>query len=253
MTQTIDLNADLGEMPESQDRDIAILDIVSSCNIACGGHAGSADSMATMLAAAKARGVAAGAHPSYPDRANFGRQSIDITPDALADSIVQQLTAYAEAARDAGHAVHHVKPHGALYNDMADDIDLAMAVAHACAQVFPGAALVGLAGSAVRRAAQAAGLPFIAEAFVDRRYTPRARLLSRSEPGAVLADPLERADQAVALATGAAIVASDGSALTIRAGSLCLHSDSEAALESASAIRAALEQASLTIRPAAGT
>ena len=102
-------------------------------------------------------------------------------------------------------------------------------------------------------AAQTAGLPFIAEAFVDRRYTPHARLLSRSETGAVLADSLERADQAVALAFGAAILASDGSALTIRADSLCLHSDSEAALESASAIRVALEQANLTIRPAAGT
>ncbi len=252
MTRGIDLNADLGEMPEAQARDIAILNMVSSCSIACGGHAGDAGSMAVMLAAAKARGVAAGAHPSYPDRAHFGRRSLDIAPHDLIASIAAQLAAFAQAARIGGCAMCHVKPHGALYNDMADDPVLAALIARACAYALPGTPLVGLAGSAAAQAAADAGLPFIAEAFVDRRYTPRGRLVPRSAPGAVIATPAGRAAQALALATGQPVRTADGGTLTIAADSLCLHSDSDAALESAAEIRCALEAAGLTIRPAPG-
>ena len=251
MKSSIDLNADLGEMPESQDRDVAILDVVSSCNIACGGHAGDAASMAAMLAAAEARGVAAGAHPSYPDRAHFGRRSLDIDAEALAASLRAQLTDFLEAAKAAGSAIHHVKPHGALYNDMADDPALATLVAQVCADVLPGTALVGLAQSVAAKAAHQAGLPFIAEAFVDRRYTAAARLVSRTEADAVIAEPADRTAQALALATGAPITTAQGDALVLTADTLCLHSDSDAALETATAIRAALEAAGLTIRPAA--
>ncbi|WP_420605949.1 5-oxoprolinase subunit PxpA [Novosphingopyxis sp.] len=250
MTSSIDLNADLGEMPESQDRDIAILDVVSSCNIACGGHAGDAASMAVMLEAAKTRGVATGAHPSYPDRENFGRRSLAIDGQALADSLREQIEAFADAARAAGCAVHHVKPHGALYNDMADDPVLARLVARTSAEALPGTPLVGLAESAVDTAARNAGLPFIAEAFVDRAYTSTARLVPRSEKGAVISELSARAAQALALATGKPIRASDGSELHLSAATLCLHSDSDAALQSAAAIRAALEGAGLTIRTA---
>ncbi len=250
MTSNIDLNADLGEMPESQARDIAILDIVTSCNIACGGHAGDAASMAVMLEAAKARGVAAGAHPSYPDREHFGRRSLAIDGEALAASLREQIEAFEQAALVVGCAVHHVKPHGALYNDMADDAALAELVATVCAKALPGTPLVGLAGSALEAAAREAGLPFIAEAFVDRLYTAKARLVPRSDPGAVIAEPSARAAQALALATGKPIRASGGGDLSLTADTLCLHSDSDFALESAIEIRAALEAAGLTIRPA---
>ena len=252
MTATIDLNADLGEMPESVARDIAILDIVTSCNIACGGHAGDAKSMAAMLAAAKERGVAAGAHPSYPDCEHFGRRSLDISADSLTDSLRAQIAAFAAVADQAEVPIHHIKPHGALYNDMADDAALAKLVADICAAASPGTPLVGLADSQAEAAARSAGLPFIAEAFVDRRYTDAARLVPRGRDGAVIADPAARAAQARALATGEAIEADGGTSLRIRADTLCLHSDSDAALESAAAIRAALEEAGLTIEPAAG-
>lgn len=250
MTSSIDLNADLGEMPDSQARDIAILDIVSSCNIACGGHAGDSASMAVMLKAAKARGVAVGAHPSYPDREHFGRRSLSINHGALAASLRDQISGFIEAVRTVGCDVHHVKPHGALYNDMADDAALARLVAQVSAEALPGTPLVGLAGSAVEAAARDGGLPFIAEAFVDRAYTGAARLVPRSQAGAVIAEPSERAAQALALATGKAIRASDGGELQLSADTLCLHSDSDAALESAAAIRTALEGAGLMIRAA---
>ena len=196
MTTTIDLNADLGEMPDSRPRDIAILNIVTSCNIACGGHAGDRESMSAMLAAAKERGVAAGAHPSYPDREHFGRRSLDIAPDVLAHSLQEQIAAFVAAAAAVGVPVHHIKPHGALYNDMADHAELAGHVAEICAAALPGAPLVGLADSQVEAAARRAGLPFIAEAFVDRRYTDAARLVPRDRDGAVIADPAARAAQA---------------------------------------------------------
>lgn len=249
MNSSIDLNADLGEMPDSQARDFAILDIVSSCNIACGGHAGNAGTMAAMLEAAKARGVAAGAHPSYPDREHFGRRSLAIDPADLSRSLHEQVGAFAEAAQRVGCNVHHIKPHGALYNDMAADPELARSVAQCFADILPGTPLVGLAGSLVEQAARRAGLSFIAEAFVDRRYTEQARLVPRTEAGAVIAEPSERARQALALATGKAIRTSAGAELRLNADTLCLHSDSDAALESAAAIRAALEGAGLAVRP----
>lgn len=253
MAGTIDLNADLGEYAEAEAiaRDIAMMDIISSANIACGGHAGDGAIMREMLKAAAARGICAGAHPSYPDRANFGRLSLRMDGDKLHDILAAQIAALVNLAGEADIAIAHVKPHGALYNDAADDADLADIVARAAAQAAPGAALMGLSGGAMEKAAAQHGQRYIAEGFIDRRYTPQGRLQPRGEQGAVIAAQNDRCDQARAIARGAAITASDGSALQISADSLCIHSDSDGALESARIVRSALSASGISIGPAA--
>lgn len=245
MTRSIDLNADLGEQPEEQARDIALMRVISSCNIACGGHAGDEASMAVMLRAAKAAGVAAGAHPSYPDRAGFGRVSLAMPLPDLISSLREQIRALESVASREGVALTHVKPHGMLYNDLADRPDLALAVAQALHAAFPHLAQVGLAHSASEEAARKVGARFIAEGFVDRGYTPARRLVPRSQPGALIASDAERASQAIAIATGQPITASDRSLIHVMAHSLCIHSDSPGAEQTA--LRIADEMAVLGV------
>lgn len=249
MTNMIDLNADLGEdeNPEGIARDIAIMDIVSSCNIACGGHAGSPQSMRTMLAAAKSKNIAPGAHPSYPDRDGFGRQSMDILLADLETCLKSQLHAIAAIAADVGVQLTHLKPHGALYNDAQDDPALATLLVEMAAET--GLALVGMPGSLIQQIAAERKISFIAEAFIDRRYTGNGRLVPRSEPDAVIADENERILQGLSLATGSTLSAQDGAALKVKAHSLCLHSDSDGALETAKRMRHALENAGIMIGP----
>jgi UPF0271 protein len=247
MTEVIDLNADLGEdeSPEGTARDIAIMDIVSSCNIACGGHAGSPTSMRTMLAAAKARHIAPGAHPSYPDRAGFGRQSMDMPMEDLEACLTSQLRDIQNMAEEVGVSLTHLKPHGALYNDAQDDPELSALLVAMAART--GLALVSMSGSLVQDKAAKENIPFIAEAFIDRRYTSDSRLVPRSEAGAVITDEEDRISQGLALATGAALTTQDGGSLEIEAQSLCLHSDSDGALETAKKMRLALEKAGIAI------
>jgi len=247
MTTVIDLNADLGEdeNPEGIARDIAIMDIVSSCNIACGGHAGSPLTMRTMLAAAKSRNITPGAHPSYPDRIGFGRQSMDITLADLETSLKSQLHNITVIAADVGVSLTHLKPHGALYNDAQDDPALSTLLVEIAAGT--GLALVGMPGSLIQKKAVESRISFISEAFIDRRYSGNGRLVPRSEAGAVIADEDERIRQGLALAKGTMLTAQDGTALTVKADSLCLHSDSNGALETAKKMRLALENAGIVI------
>jgi UPF0271 protein len=249
MTLRIDLNADLGEdeSPAGIARDIAIMDIVSSINIACGGHAGSPKIMRTMLTAAKSRSVAPGAHPSYPDRAGFGRKTMDISLTDLESSLAEQLQIIAAIAADSDVTLTHIKPHGALYNDAQDDPQLSTLLVNMAAR--SGLALVGMPASLVEKKAAAGNVDFIAEAFIDRQYTGSGRLLSRSEPGAVIADENRRIHQGLCLARGSALTAQDGTALAINAHSLCLHSDSDGALKTAKRMRLALEEAGIIIGP----
>ncbi|WP_321324657.1 5-oxoprolinase subunit PxpA [uncultured Parasphingorhabdus sp.] len=249
MTQKIDLNADLGEdeSPTGIARDIAIMDIVSSCNIATGGHAGSSESMRTMLMAAQTNAIAPGAHPSYPDRAGFGRQSLDIALADLATSLTEQLHAISAIAAEAGVSLTHIKPHGALYNDAQEDPELAGLLVEIAARYrLP---LVGMDGSIVQQKAYARKIGFIAEAFIDRRYTDTGRLVPRSDEGAVIAEEEQRIRQGLDLASGKALTTQEGSSLTVHAQSLCLHSDSDGALETAKRMRIALEQAGIVIGP----
>ncbi|WP_417609475.1 5-oxoprolinase subunit PxpA [Parasphingorhabdus sp.] len=247
MTRTIDLNADLGEDESAAGiaRDIAIMDIVSSCNIACGGHAGSRQSMRTMLAAAKSKGIGPGAHPSYADRVNFGRRSMDIAVEDLEASLMNQLGEIISIAEEVDVPLTHLKPHGALYNDAQDDEALAALLVDIAART--NLALVGMPGSLIEQKADHKDIRFIAEAFIDRRYSDNGRLVPRSEAGAVIAEEEIRIQQGLALAEGTALTTKDGSRLVIAADSLCLHSDSDGALKTAEKMRKALEQNGIKI------
>lgn len=250
MIRCIDLNADLGEdeSTEGIDRDLAMMDIVSSCNIACGGHAGSVENMRTMLLAAKVKGVQAGAHPSYPDRANFGRVSMTMPMEELKRSLEKQVATFKGAASQTGTTIHHLKPHGALYNDAQDNVDLAeLLVDLARTEEL---IIVGMAGASVHYRADVAGVPFVAEAFIDRRYRPDQRLVPRSEKDAVLSSQADRLAQGLALATGESIMAANGQTIAVNAQTLCLHSDSDGALATAQSMRTALEKSGVTIRAA---
>lgn len=249
MTRTIDLNADLGEFdePDALARDVAITREISSANIACGGHAGNDRTMVIMLEASAAAGVTAGAHPSYPDRNNFGRLSMKMPDDALVATLSEQILALKRHADERGIELTHVKPHGQLYNDAADDLHLAKLIAKVIKETLPDAAYVGLAGSEMAVAARNAGQTFIAEGFADRRYDRHERLVSRKEAGAVLENPQERIAQALDLASGEPIYSKEGELIDPDVDSICLHSDSDGALASARDIRAALDKAGIRI------
>ncbi|HEV7233231.1 MAG TPA: 5-oxoprolinase subunit PxpA [Sphingorhabdus sp.] len=249
MSRSIDLNADLGEYDDAASlaRDVAIMAQISSANIACGGHAGNERTMGALLDACLANGVAAGAHPSYPDRANFGRTSMKMADDALAATLTEQIMLLKAHADARGVKLTHVKPHGQLYNDAADSLHLATLIAHVVARTLPEAAYVGLAKSEMATAAKGAGLRFIAEGFADRRYNSRGRLVSRKDAGAVLENEAERVAQALDLARGEPIHSKEGSLIDLDVDSICLHSDSDGALASARDIRAALDKAGIKV------
>lgn len=234
----IELNADIGEGCD----DRALMPYLARVSIACGGHAGDEASMAAALRLAREYGAAVGAHPSYPDRARFGRCALDAAAEDIAAWVTQQTEALAEQAARLGLRLAHVKPHGALYNAAAQDRGVARAIAQAVAAFDPGLVLVGLAGSQLVAAGQAAGLAVLNEAFADRRYQGNGQLVSRETGGALVTDPEVAARQAQALAVGEPVVALDGSALLIRAETLCLHSDTPHALNIARAVHAALNR-----------
>lgn len=245
----IDLNADLGEtvdgVPTADDE--ALFAVVSSASVACGGHAGDADSMRAAVARAAERGVAVGAHPSYPDRARFGRVRITLPAGDLRAAVAAQLRALVAAGAD----LRYVKPHGALYHAVRDDAAQADAVAAAIADVSADLAralpVLGLTGE-IERAARSVGLPFRQEAFLDRGYRTDGALVPRDEPGALLHDPDEVAARAVRLATEGVVVAVDGSLVRVEAVSLCVHGDSPGAVAMAEAVRAALSAAGVRVR-----
>ncbi|MEZ5708482.1 MAG: 5-oxoprolinase subunit PxpA [Blastomonas sp.] len=247
MRTTIDLNADLGEEPEESARDMALMRHVSSCNIACSGHAGDDGSMRQMLLAARDAGIAAGAHPSYPDRANFGRKSMDIGTERLVENLVEQVSRLKRIADAVGVRIGHIKPHGALYNDLADNGELAEKVAGAFVEFFPEMALVGLAGGAMEAAAKRLGHEWIAEAFIDRAYQANGRLVPRSQPGAVLCNDQARIAQALAIAQHGRLMTAHRDEIMIAADSLCIHSDSPGALQTARNIRTALDEAGISV------
>lgn len=227
--KSIDLNADVGEgMPPEHDR--ALLSLTSSASIACGGHAGDIATMRRTLGIARELGLRVGAHPSYPDRENFGRVTVAIGHQALVDSLGEQVSSLQEAALQTGLRVSYLKPHGALYNDAAATERIAGAVAE----------VAGLTGLPVMLLAAcpaweqvAPDLPLISEGFLDRGYRPDGTLLPRTEPGALLTDPKAVVEQALRLAG--------------EVDSLCVHSDSPAAAELARHARTALEAAGYRI------
>lgn len=242
---TIDLNADLGEGDAYDDE---LLHIVTSCNVACGGHAGDQDSMAATVRAAMINGVNVGAHPGYPDRDGFGRISGYLRGDALYQSLAEQLTAIADIAAQLGTRLMHVKPHGALYNDAIADGELAYVVARAVAELHGDPAFVGMANTKLQTAAERHGLEFVAEAFVDRAYEADGTLVSRSEPGAVHAELSLITTQAVRLAKEGQVTARNGAVIDVQADTLCIHGDTPGAAEAARAVRDVLENQGVEIR-----
>lgn len=225
MVPVMDLNADLGEGGE---HDEALLAVVTSANVSCGVHAGSLDLTAATVAAARERGVRVGAHPSYPDRENFGRVSMaDMPTGALGEVIVKQLRDFKRVAG----VPDYVKPHGALYSDIMGDSLIAAVVLTACEQAFRGVKmpLMVPAGSVLAEMAEDAGVPVIFEAFPDRAYTAFGALVPRSNAGAVITDPEVVAARAVQIATHGVIKDFMGRDLGVRARSLCLHGDSAGA------------------------
>ncbi|MFN4060298.1 MAG: LamB/YcsF family protein [Paracoccus hibiscisoli] len=250
----IDLNSDLGEGygPWPMGDDAAMLDIVSSANIACGFHAGDPAGLLAVLRQAAARGVAVGAHVSYPDRVGFGRRTMDVAPDDLTADVIYQIGALQGLARAAGTRVSYVKPHGALYNTIADDARQADAVIAGLLAVDPSLVLMGLAGAPVLERARAAGLSVVAEAFADRAYTAAGALVSRKQPGAVLHDPELIAARMLRLAREGVLEAEDGSTLRLEADSICVHGDSPGAVAIAARVRDALVAGGVTVAPFAG-
>lgn len=245
----IDLNADVGELPELAEVEEELLGVVTSVNVACGGHAGDAASMERVVRAALARGVAVGAHPSYSDREGFGRRAVPISPAELSESVAAQVEALLAVTRRLGARLSHVKPHGALYNAAAKDAALALSIAEGVARVAPGVVLVGLAGSAMLEVFEKAGFPVAAEAFVDRGYEPDGSLTPRGRPGALKETPEEAAAQAVSIATRAEVVASNGARVPVSARTLCLHSDTPGAAALARELEARLRAAGVALRP----
>ncbi|KFI25727.1 LamB/YcsF family protein [Paenirhodobacter enshiensis] len=239
MTARIDLNSDLGEGygAWTMGDDEAMLGIVSSANVACGFHAGDPKSILATLREAAARGVAIGAHVSYPDRVGFGRRPMDVTAAELTADVIYQIGALQGLCRAAGTRVSYVKPHGALYNTIASDARQGAAVIEAIREIDPALILMGLAGAPILTQASEAGLATVAEAFGDRAYTPQGTLVSRREPGAVLHDPEAVARRMLRLATEGTIEAIDGSSLKLHADSICVHGDSAGAVAMASGIR----------------
>lgn len=244
---SIDLNADLGE---GDAHDLELLQIVSSCNVACGGHAGDADSMTATVRAAVANGVAVGAHPSYPDREGFGRQSNFLAGAELRDSLQEQVDALVTVVQAEGATLTHVKPHGALYNDAAKDRSLADVIAAVVRDRVQAAVLVGPPASELQAAASDAGIGFLAEAFIDRVYQADGSLVPRAEPGAVHSELNAITTQAVQLAMNRSVVAQSGEEITVLADTLCIHGDTAGAAEAARAVRDVLEANGVEIRAA---
>lgn len=236
---SVDLNADLAEgfgVWELGD-DTAMLDIVTSANLACGFHAGNPVGLARTCRAAAERGVRIGAQVGYFDLAGFGRRRIDVDPDELAADVVYQIGALQALARAAGAALGYVKPHGALYNTIVSDRGQARAVADAVCAADPGLPVLGLAGSVFFEEARARGLRTVAEAFADRAYRPDGQLVARSEPGAVLHDPELIAERVLTMVASGTVTAVDGTVIGIEAESVCVHGDSPGAVGIATAVR----------------
>ena len=248
---SVDLNSDLGESYGAWNMgdDAAMLGIVSSANVACGFHAGDPAGILKTVRMAAENNVVIGAHVSYPDRAGFGRRNMDVTSEELIGDVIYQIGALQGIAKAAGTRVCYVKPHGALYNQIAHDERQALAVIQAIQMLDPALALMGLAGTKVLTLARAEGLAVVAEVFADRGYTKDGLLVPRHEPGAVLHDPEDVAKRMLNFARTGSITAHDGTDIRIEAQSICVHGDSPDAVAMAKAIRRRFEAENIRVKP----
>jgi UPF0271 protein len=249
MSRHIDLNCDMGEgaTEASAALDRELMRFISSCSIACGGHAGSESTMRLTVRSALEAGLRIGAHPSYPDRENFGRQTMPITPDALCAAISEQVSVLRTIADEQGGKLSFIKPHGALYNDMVRDADLAALVIYTIKYIDPRLQIMGLAGSHCRAICEGLGMQFIGEAFADRRYADDGQLSPRSQNGAVITESETVVEQIMSIVEHARVGSINGKWLPLRAQSICVHSDTPGALEHLTLISNHLIARGLTI------
>ena len=240
----IDLNADLGEGGAN---DSALLQLVSSANIACGFHAGDAGLMVQSVREALKYGVAVGAHPGYPDRENFGRTAMDLPPETVYAQMLYQIGALAAIVQAQGGELQHVKPHGMLYNQAAKDPALADAIARAVRDCDSQLILVGLAGSELIRAGQRLGLTTRQEVFADRGYQPDGSLVPRTQAGALITDEGKALAQTLEMVRYGRVTAVDGTTAHVQADTVCLHGDGEHALQFARRLRAAFAEEGILV------
>jgi len=243
----------MGEMPEAvfDGAQEAVMPFLTSVNIACGGHAGDLETMKATVEQAQRWRLAVGAHPGYPDRANFGRVALKMTLEAVAEFVHEQVRALGDVAASCGASVTHVKAHGALYNQAAKDRALARAIADGVARWRRDVALVGLAGSAMLDVFREAGFRAAAEAFADRRYEPDGSLRSRKFDDALIRDPEEAARQALRIAERGTVIACDGAEIAVKAETICIHSDTPGAARIAKAVADALRGAGVKLKAVA--
>ena len=247
---SIDLNCDLGELPGAvfDGTQQALMASITSANIACGGHAGDDKTMEETIRQAMRNGVAIGAHPGFPDRANFGRLPMAMSGAQIAQCVQEQIEALDQVARRCGATIGHVKPHGALYNLAARDASIARAIAEGVARWRRDVTLVGLAGSAMLQGFRELGFDVAGEAFADRRYEPDGQLRSRRQPDALIDDPQAAAEQALGIAKFGRVIAVDGSAITLEACTICLHGDTPGCVRIAAAVAAKLREAGVRLQ-----
>ncbi|MBS1841864.1 MAG: LamB/YcsF family protein [Acidobacteria bacterium] len=249
--QRIDLNCDMGELPEAvaDGSQELLMRWITSANIACGGHAGDAEMMETTIRQALKHKVAIGAHPGYPDRENFGRFELKMPAREVSDCVFEQVSALAAVAARLGAKIRHVKPHGALYNQAVHNAELAGAIADGVSRWSSEVALVGLADSPMLDIFRKAGFEVAAEAFADRRYEPDGTLRPRKFRDALLHEPADAATQAVSIATRGMLLAQNGSEISVHARTLCIHSDTPGSDKIAAGVAQALRAAGVSVQP----
>ncbi len=246
---TIDLNADMGEGfgPWTMGDDAALLQVISSANVACGFHAGDPVVMAQTINAAKKAGVAVGAHPGFDDLQGFGRRDLKLTEVELTALVQYQLGAFMGMAAAAGVPVAHLKLHGALANMCARDLEMALVCYRAALAVSPDLRLFVIAGTQQQRAAEQLGATFSAEIFADRAYQDDATLVPRGQPGAVLHDSDQAAERVLEMVQERCVIAQSGARVDVPVDTICLHGDTQGAIQMARAVRARLQQAGMQI------
>jgi UPF0271 protein len=246
----MDLNCDMGELPEAiaDGTQESLMASLTSVNIACGGHAGDEHTMRTTVEQALRWKLAIGAHPGYPDRANFGRLELKLPAKEIADSVYEQVRALAEVAARCGARLSHVKPHGALYNQAVRNRKLAGAIAEGVARWGRDVMLVGLAGSPMLDVFRGAGLAVAAEAFADRRYESDGTLRSRKFEDALIRDPKAAAKQALGIAERGVVISVDGTEVAIDAQTICIHGDTPGSPAIAAAVAQTLRKAGVSLQ-----
>jgi UPF0271 protein len=250
INKTIDLNCDMGEAfgAWAMGNDNALMKLISSANIACGFHAGDATTMRKTAQMAIEYNVAVGAHPAFPDLQGFGRRNMQLSPQEVYDICIYQIGAMFGTVRALGGKLHHVKPHGALYNMAAKDAALAKAIAEAAKAVHPDLIFYGLSGSFLISEAEKIGLKTASEVFADRSYQNDGSLTPRTESNALIESTKEAVNQVIMLIEKQCVISTDGKEVPLKANTICIHGDGNHAVKFAEELKNALQSRNIFIK-----